>query len=315
MPSENSTTCKYSVIVLLEEENEDFSQYITMLDEIFSRKGESYEIIIMGNGQEGVLRRELQRINTKGRLKAFALNKKTPQAVCLSAGFKESVGKVIVVCGSYQQLTRESFVNLLDAFDDESDIVSPWRQNRVDPGFNQLQSKVFNVLTKKIVGSKLHDLSCSVKIIRRNVLAETKLYGNMYRFLPVIAAKKGFRTKEVKCEHCQERGKTGFYSLFEYIARIIDILTLYFNTHFSRKPLRFFSILGSVFLALGCGAALYVGIQKIFWGYPVGGRPVLLLALLCMVLGVQAASVGLLGEIIVFTHGRLRQEYDVEKAI
>lgn len=314
MPSENSP-CKYSVIVLLEEESEDFSQYITMLDEIFSRKRDPYEIIIMGNGQEGVLRRELQRINTHERLKAFALNKKTPQAVCLTAGFNESAGDVIVVCGSYQQLTKESFITLLDAFDNETDIVSPWRQNRVDPGFNQLQSKVFNVLTKKIAGSRLHDLSCSVKIMRRNVLAETELYGNMYRFLPVIAAKKGFRTKEVKCEHYQERGKTGFYCLSEYIARIIDILTLYFNTNFSRKPLRFFSILGSVFFALGCGAALYVAIQKILWGYPIGGRPVLLLSLLCMVLGVQAAGVGLLGEIIAFTHGRLRQEYNVEKTI
>jgi hypothetical protein len=174
---------------------------------------------------------------------------------------------------------------------------------------------VFNALVRKITGSDVHDLSCTVKIFRREVLEETKIYGNMYRFLPLLASQKGFKNKEVKCQHQKERGKTGFYSIQEYLGRIIDICTLYFNTRFSRKPLRLFMNIGLTFLFIGFLIASYVLAQKIFLGNPVGGRPVLLLAILFMVLGVQAASVGLLGEIIAFTHGRKFKEFTIEKEI
>ena len=307
---------KYSVIVLLEESSEDFSQFIQTLYEIFSSTHESFEILLMANGTEGFLKTELKSLqDCNDRLKAFALNKKIPQAVCLKAGLRESSGEIIVVCGPYQQITSDSFIELLDSMDDETDIISPWRQHRVDPSLNQFQSRVFNALLRRIVKSDLHDLSCTVKIFRREVIEDTALYGNMYRFLPILAAQKGFKNKEIKCDHYQKRGKTGFYGMSEYLIRLIDICTLYFNTRFTRKPLRFFSALGAIFLAFGFLITCYVFAQKIFMSYPVGGRPVLLLAILFMVLGVQAASVGLLGEIIAFAHGRQREEYTIEKTI
>ena len=314
---------KYSVIILFEEESEGFAPFVTTLQEIFSEQPEPFEIIIVANGTEHFLTKEFQKLPpgtrtpaaNENQLKAFALNQKTPQAVCLRAGFNESQGEIIVVCGSYQQVTKDSFKALLNALDDKTDIISPWRKNRVDPKFNQLQSRVFNNLVKKIVGSALNDLSCTVKIFRREVLEQTNLYGNMYRFLPIVAAKQGFTNKEVECEHHQERGKTGFYNPLDYFSRILDIATLYFNTRFSRKPLRFFNLFGSAFFVVGLAIGLYVLLQKILTGHPIGGRPVLLLAILSMVLGVQAASVGLLGEIIAFTQGRRTKEYNIEKII
>jgi hypothetical protein len=163
--------------------------------------------------------------------------------------------------------------------------------------------------------SNIHDLSCTVKIFRREVLEETDLYGNMYRFLPIVADRKGFKNKEIKCEHYEERGQTGFYSLSEYFERLIDIFTLYFNTRFSKKPLRFFSTIGAAFIILGLIITILVFCQRIFFGYPIGDRLILLLAILFMVLGAQAASVGLLGEIITFTHGREIKEYTIEEII
>ncbi|MEO0249302.1 MAG: hypothetical protein ABIN58_07095, partial [candidate division WOR-3 bacterium] len=153
------------------------------------------------------------------------------------------------------------------------------------------------------------------RVMRRRVLEETELYGNMYRFLPVAAARKGFRTREIPCGHLQERGATGWYGLGEYTSRLLDILTIFFNTRFIRKPLRFFSIVGTGFLVLAAAIAAYVLFQKVFFGYPIGGRSVLLLALLFAVLGVQTAGFGLLGEIIAFTHGRQKPEYTVDKII
>jgi len=307
---------KYSIIVLLEEKSEDFSQFVQMLHKTFSSRPDPFEIIILANSTEGFLKNELEKLQELDlHLKAFALNKKATQAVCLKAAFKESTGEIIVVCGSYQQIEKDSFVQLLDSLDAEIDIISPWRQERVDPSFNQFQSRIFNFLVRKITGSDLHDLSCTVKIFRRKVLEDIELYGNMYRFLPIVADKHGFKNKEVKCGHAEEHGKSGLYSLSEYLTRIIDIFTLYFNTRFTRKPLRFFSTIGAVFILIGMMIITLIFIQKILLGSPIGNRPGLLMAVLFMVLGIQAASVGLLGEIIVFTHGRQKKEYTIEKEI
>jgi hypothetical protein len=305
---------KYSVIILLEEKNEDFSQFIQMLQAIFSARQDSYEILIIANGLEGFLKNELEKIDhLNGNLKAFTLNKKTPQSVCLKAAVRESNGEIIVVCGSYQQITKDSLIELLDSFNQDTDIISPWRRRRVDPSFNQLQSKFFNFLVKLVTKSNIHDLSCTVKIFRKEVLENTELYGNMYRFLPVIAAQKGFKCKEVNCEHHQEHGKIGFYGISEYLERILDIFTLYFNVRFTRKPLRFFSMIGAIFFTIGFMTTIYVFYQKILMGLNIGDRPALILSVLFMVLGAQAASVGLLGEIIAFAHGRTRKEYTIIK--
>lgn len=307
---------KYSIIVLLEEEHEDFAQFIKNLHLVFSAQHVPFEILIMANGIGSFLRNQITEIQGfNHRMKAFEFNAPTTQAVCLKAGLKESSGEIVVVCGSYQQITNDSLIQLLEFLEGGTDIISPWRQHRVDPWFNRFQSEVFNIFVRKITKSYLHDLSCTVKVFRREVLERTEIYGNMYRFLPIVAARKGFKTKEVKCEHYQERGKTGIYGLSEYVARLIEIFTLYFNTRFTRKPLHFFSSIGLGLMLIGLLITSSIFIQKFFMGLPIGDRPILLLAIFFMVLGIQAASVGLLGEIIAFTHGRHKKEYTIEKII
>jgi hypothetical protein len=138
----------------------------------------------------------------------------------------------------------------------------------------------------------------------------------MYRYLPILAAQKGFKIKEVECEHYQEYGgKSGIANIPEYFTRVIDIITLYFNTRFTRKPLRFFSTIGMLFLGLGLFILFYVFAEKLLFGQSIGDRPILLLSILLMVVGIQTASVGLLGEIIAFTHGRTKKEYTIEEII
>jgi hypothetical protein len=273
-------------------------------------------MLVVANGTEHLARKLLPGLDLKGgTLRAIALNKRVPQAVCLKAAFKESRGDVVVVTGSYPQITKGSFYKLLAELDEETDVVSPWRENRVDPAVNQAQSRLFNYVVRKITGTRFRDLSCTVKVIRREVLEQTELYGNMYRYLPIFAEQKGFRIKEVACDHQKEYGKVGFFGFPIYFTRVIDLLTLYFNTHFSRKPLRFFSGFGLLFFMIGFTVFGYVFVQRLVWGIPIGGRAVLLLAILFIILGVQFSSVGLLGEIIAFTYGRYRKEYTIAKII
>jgi len=206
-------------------------------------------------------------------------------------------------------------MKVVQSLDEATDIVTPWRRSESIHHSTNSNPGFFNFISNRITGSSLHDLSCTVKVFRREVLEETELYGNMYRFLPILAARKGFKTKEVPCEHHQERGKTGFYSASEYITRVIDIFTLYFNTRFTKKPLRFFSSIGFAFVLCGLMLNLFLVIQRFLFEVPIGNRPLLFAGLLLLVLGVLVASVGLLGEIIAFSNGRNKKEYTVEKEI
>jgi hypothetical protein len=306
----------YSIIVLLEEWHAEFPSYIERLYRQLSSRPQPFEILIMDNASGGQLKHELVSLQTQCQcLRAFELRRKVPQAVSLKSGFKHSRGDIIITCGSYQQITTESFGKLLDAMDEQTDVISPWRQQRVDAAVDQFQSNLFNRLVKFVTGSPLNDLSCTVKLFRREVLEHVDFYGNMYRFLPILAMAKGYRCKEVACRHQQEFGKSGFFGFRVYLMRLVDILTLYFITHFSRKPMRFFSTVGSGFFALGIAVMAYVVIQKLIFGYPFGGRPVVALAILFIVLGVQVGSAGLLGEIVSFTYGRKRKAYTIEKKI
>jgi Glycosyl transferase family 2 len=309
---------KYSIIVLLElgEMFEGSVQFIENLYELFCDRKEPFEILVITNGIGEFLKDELTTLLQRHKkIKSFEFNSKTTQAVCLKAALKEASGEIMVVCGSYQQITSDSIHKLLDNMDDEIDIVTPWRQHRVDSALNQFQSKLFNALVRKLTASRYHDTSCTIKVFRRDVLTDVEIYGNMYRFLPILSDQKGFKTKEIKCEHFQQHGKSTYYGLTHYINILIDIFTLYFNTWFTRKPLRFFSAIGVILSVIGLFIASYVFAQKVFLNYSIGDRPLLLLAVFFMVLGVQAASAGLLGEIIAFTHGRHRKEYTVERII
>ena len=305
-----------SVVLLLEDESPDFAEYTKILHDFFQRRETAFEIIIIANGVEGFLKSQVDLFtNGFNNIKAFSFPNRVSQAVCVRAALKESQADIIVMCGSYQQITIESFDECMNAFEENIDLICPWRQERVDPAFNQIQSRFFNYMLTSIAGSKLHDMSCTIRIFRRHVLEDVRIYGNMYRFLPILAQQKGYRVSEVPCTHFQERGKTGLYRFSEYVSRLVDIGTLYFNTRFSRKPLRFFSSIGTGLILTGLFFLVWVLFQKIFGNISVGNSPQLMTAIILMVAGIQTAGIGLLGEIISFTHGRGNKEYTIEKII
>ncbi len=318
---QNNYTLKYSVIFLLEDQNKDVLRFMKDMYDLFSSRPDSFEMIIIANGTGGFIRNMLMGDPVfAGKIKALEMSNKASQAVCLKSILNECKGEFFVVSGSYQQLMPESYGKLLDSVDDDTDIVSPWRQHRFDPSIYKMQSSVFNALVRWITGFNMHDLSCNVRIFRREVLERTDLYGNMYRFLPIFSALKGFKNREVKCEHFKEHGeprkaRAGFYHLSIYLSRIIDVFTLYFNTSFTKKPLRFFSSIGIVSIVISIVINCILFLQKIFYGQNMALRPIFILAIFLLVVGVQSAGMGLLGEIIAFTHGRRKKEYIIEKII
>lgn len=315
----NEEKLRYSAVVLFERKNHQvFPDLLKNLSEALSSRNSRYEIIIVSNGPfidpDG--QASICRDDALGTVRIFELSKKTSETICFKAGFEECRGDIIISCGSYQQITRESLINLLDSMEEDVDIVCSWRNKRLDSAFFRVQSNLFNFLVRTITKSEFHDLSSSIRLFRRRVIQETEIYGNMYRFLPILAARKGFRAKEIKCSHFHQFcGPSESCGLMGYIERVTDIFTLYFISRFASKPLRFFGFLGMVFLVVGIFMNAYVFVEKFFLGFPIGDRPFLLLGMFLMVLGIQAASTGLLGEIITFVYGRHKSKYTIEKRI
>lgn len=315
----NDEPIRYSAIILFERKNHKvFPALLKTLNEVLSSRRQGYEIIVISNGpfanSDFIFSESYNqyKLNTK----VFELAKKASKTVCFKTGFEESNGDIIICCGSHQQLTHQSLHSLLDSMKGDVDIVCLWRNRWLDSRFYRIQSNIFNSLVRMATKSQFHDLSSSVRLFRRKVIQETEMYGNMYRFLPILALRSGFKAKEVKCSHDQQWcGANEPCSLTSYIERLTDIFTLYFISRFANKPLRFFGFLGMIFLLIGIFISLYVLVQKFFLDLPMGDRPFLLIGVFLMVIGIQAASTGLLGEIITFVHGRHKRKYTIEKRI
>jgi hypothetical protein len=165
---------------------------------------------------------------------------------------------------------------------------------------------------RQIIRMDFHDLNCYFRAIRREVLEDVAVYGDMYRYLPVIAYRQGYRVVEVKVRHLKEWGSTGIFGLGIYTRRFLDILAVMFLTKFTLKPLRFFGTIGGLFSLMGIAICAYMTIQKLWFERAISGRPLLLLGVLMIVLGVQVLGFGLVGEIIIFSQARNLKEYRVE---
>ncbi|WDP90769.1 MAG: hypothetical protein HUN04_14100 [Desulfobacter sp.] len=315
MTNKNGQT-GFSIVILLEEHSDYIEGFIHDLYDFFIRRKSGFEIIILANGTEPFIAKKLDILEKKAEnIKIFSFYRKNTQAVCMKAALKEINYEIVVVCGSYQQISMEGLKLAIDKFDGKIDMVLPCRKKRVDPVINQFQSKFFNWIVRGITGYHFSDLSCTVRIIKKSALESIDFYGNMYRFLPLVAAKNGFVLKEIEVAHHKEMGKTGFYNISEYMMRILDIFSLIFLLEYTKKPFRFFSIIGIAFLSVG-GIFISITIfEKLFLSGSLGNNLFLLTGFLFISVGLQSAGTGLLGEIITFTHGRKKKEYMVDKVV
>lgn len=195
------------------------------------------------------------------------------------------------------------------------DLVSPWRHPRIDARLNQWQSVFFNWSMRVLSKVSLHDVNCYFRLMRREVLEEIALYGDLFRFLPIMAARRGFKVREVKVLHKEERGKTGFFGVGVYFRRLLDILAVTFLTRFTQKPLRFFGIIGLVLVTIGLIVALPPVFSKIFVQASIQERPIVLLGVVLISFGMQFIGFGLVGEIIIFTQSKEMKDYKIERVL
>jgi hypothetical protein len=189
------------------------------------------------------------------------------------------------------------------------------RRQRVGSAFERIRRRLFHGILKGITGHSYRDLGCGVRLLKRAVAEEITLYGDQHRFLPVLAERRGFNVREVELAQSPNDQFRGRYRLREYLHRILDIMTVFFLVRFTKKPLRFFGSIGFLTAGFGAIVVLLLVTQRLFYGMPLADRPALLLGSLLVVLGVQLFALGLLGELIIFSHAADSKEYAIRSIV
>jgi len=263
-----------------------------------------YEIILVDDGSRDgsfELVKEAHRLDP--RIKGIRLRRNFGQTAAFSAGFDHAQGDVVITMDGDLQNHPEDVPLLLSKLEEGYDVVSGWRAHRKDPFLTRrLPSNVANWLISRVTGVKLHDYGCSLKAYRKDVVKGIRLYGEMHRFIPAIASWMGTQIAEVPVNHSpRTRGKS-IYGLSRTLKVILDLITIRFLQSYSARPMQLFGLLGLLCFALGTAAGLYLSYAKLFLGQPIGDRPLLLLAVLLVVMGVQLITMGLLGELMVRTY-------------
>jgi glycosyltransferase involved in cell wall biosynthesis len=237
------------------------------------------------------------------RVRVIRLRRNFGQTAAFSAGFDAARGDVIVTMDGDLQNDPADIPKLLAKIDEGYDVVSGWRVHRRDRFLTRLvPSKIANFLISKVTGVQLHDYGCSLKAYRREVLENVKLYGELHRFIPALASWMGIRVAEIPVNHASRRFGRSKYGLRRTVKVVLDLLTVKFLLDYATRPIQIFGLLGVLCLALGAGISGYLSVQRLLFLQGIGDRPLLLLGVLLIVLGVQFIIMGLLGELIVRTY-------------
>jgi glycosyltransferase involved in cell wall biosynthesis len=219
------------------------------------------------------------------------------KAAALQAGFLEAHGDVVVTIDADLQDDPAEIPQLLAKLDEGHDLVSGWKERRNDPFLRRLFSRVFNWTTAVVSGVRLHDVNCGLKVYRAEVLEGVRIYGELHRFIPILASYRGFRVTEIPVNHRQRQHGGSRYGPERYLRGFFDLLSVTFMGRYRHRPLHLFGGLGLLMGALGFVILLYLTIAWL-WGEAIGHRPLLTLGVLLMVVGIQLVSLGLLSELV-----------------
>jgi glycosyltransferase involved in cell wall biosynthesis len=304
-----------SAVIPVGDRHDDIRELYADYKRGVSGSGRSCEFIFVLDGEYPDVLAQLVSLQQQGeRLKIIKLSKSFGEATALTAGFDHALGDIILTLPAYYQVEPSEFPKLIAELA-QSDMAISYRWPRAGSKFELMRRNMFHRILKSFTGASFHDLGCGVRAFKRQVAGEISIYGDQHRFLPVLARRVGFKVKEVHVAQSPKDYFHGAYRPREYLHRLLDIFTVFFLVRFTKKPLRFFGMIGTITLAVGAVFLLYLIFERLFMGVPLAERPALLLSSLLVVLGVQILALGLIGELIIFTHARDLKEYTVDEVL
>ncbi len=253
----------------------------------------------------------LRRCEADMRFRGIRFRRNYGKSAALAAGFAHVDARVVITMDADLQDDPREIPSLVAAIDEGRDLVSGWKQVRKDPWTKTFPSRFFNLVTRIVSGIALHDFNCGLKAYRLEVVKSVRIYGEMHRYLPLLAKWEGFtRIGECRVNHRERQYGRSKFGIERYIRGCLDLLTVSFLTRFGSRPMHFFGSMGLLAFLGGFVISLWITMDKIFYNNPVGDRPSLLLGVLLIMVGVQFMCTGFLGDLIL--RGRMKNSYPYE---
>ncbi|NJL02410.1 MAG: glycosyltransferase family 2 protein [Spirulinaceae cyanobacterium RM2_2_10] len=293
-----------SVVVPIYNEVESLPRLVTAIATALQDTGLSYELICVDDGShDGSTELLKQLANERPELRAAILRRNYGQTPAMAAGFDQARGRAIVTLDGDLQNDPADIPMLLDKLNEGYDLVSGWRKNRQDNAIIRLlPSKIANWLIRQITGVRVRDYGCSLKAYRAELVADMNLYGELHRFLPALAFIEGARITELPVRHHARQFGSSKYGIGRTFRVVMDLLTIFFMKKFLTRPMHVFGLLGMLSLAMGVMISCYLSYIKLILGANIGDRPLLILAVVLILAGVQLFSFGLLAELLIRTY-------------
>ena len=293
-----------SIVIPVYNEEENVEPLIQEINAAVRPLGKPYEIVVVDDGSHDATFSVLARLHLRDScLRVVRLKRNFGQTAAIAAGLAYADGDVVILMDGDAQNDPQDIPALLAELKRGNDLVCGWRSNRRDPFLNRrLPSMIANHLVSWATQVKLHDYGCTLKAMRRDVAKNLKLYGEMHRFIPAIAYERGARVAELKVNHRPRMRGDSKYGIARTLRVILDLLTVKFLISYSTRPLHVFGVLGLSSGGLGFLIAVYLTMQKRIYHVSIGGRPLLLLAILLIFIGFQFLTMGLLAEMLSRTY-------------
>ena len=312
-----------SVVVPLYNEEESLRELVAWIDRVATASKLSYEVIMIDDGSSDGSWAEVEQFKEKyPAVKGIRFARNYGKSAALYCGFAEAEGEVVITMDADLQDSPDEIPVLYRMIMEEGyDLVSGWKKKRYDPANKRLPSKFFNWTARVVSGIKLHDFNCGLKAYRRRVVKSIEVYGEMHRYIPILAKHAGFkRIGEKVVQHQERKYGVSKFGMERMVKGYLDLITVSFMSHFGRSPMYFFGSLGTIMFLLGGGTTVWVIADKLykqFNGLPlraVTDQPLFFMAILAVILGVQLFLAGFLGELI-NRNSSDRNSYLIDKKI
>lgn len=290
-----------SFVIPVRNEEATIKPLFHRINEVMVREGiDNYEVLFIDDGSSDRSWKEITELIPQHptSIKGIKLRRNFGKSAALSAGFRKATGNIIFTLDGDLQDDPAEIPKFLQKLESGYDLVTGWRKRRNDPLSKTLPSKLFNRVTSLLTGVKLHDFNCGFKAYRKEVLDCIKLYGELHRYIPVLAHSLGFRIAEVAVEHHHRKHGKSNYGFERYARGFLDLLTVLATTHYLHKPGHLFGGLGLLVGAVGMAALIYLSILWLMEIRPIGTRPLFFFGILCVILSVQLISLGVLAELV-----------------
>jgi len=294
-----------SVVIPLLDEQDSLIELHDWIAQVMQSNQLTYELIFIDDGSRDDSWSIIKKLNTKNpSVSGIRFAKNFGKSQALHAGFEKAKGDVVITMDADLQDSPDEIPELFRLIKEENlDIVSGWKKKRYDAYFTKnLPSKLFNWAARKISGLKLHDFNCGLKAYKKDVVKSIEVYGEMHRYIPVLAVNAGFKNiiEKPVAHQARKHGKTKF-GMERFINGFLDLITIWFVSRFAKRPMHFFGLLGVLMFIIGFGFAFYLGLDKLYFnptGRLIAERPEFFIALTTMVIGTQFFVAGFLGEIV-----------------